>query len=187
MGPRKQPGQLWTFKCGHSGILPPRGESNKAVLWWNSRSSSSGGNHVCRPCQLVQDRRRKKRTSALFGLTWAKRLLVSQKAAARHGKYTPPNISAAQIVELKNTPWLTCCICQTGKELKWVKSARLTNPHLHHNHDTGEVYGFAHALCNRLAGLLDKKLTPELQAEFFKRACPRAFDLLVRNLPKRKA
>ncbi len=45
----------------------------------------------------MQDRRRKKDTSALFGLTWAKRVLVSQKAAARYGKYTPPNISAAQI------------------------------------------------------------------------------------------
>lgn len=182
MGPRKQPGQLWTFKCGHSGILPPRGESNKAVLWWNSKSSSSGGNHVCRPCQLVQDRRRKKDTSALFGFTWAKRLLRSQKAAARYGKYTSPNISATQIVELKNTPGLKCCICLTGEELRWVKSARLTNPHLHHNHDTGEVYGFAHALCNRLTGLLNKELTPESQAEFFKNACPKAFELLVRNL-----
>ena len=182
MGPRKQPGQLWTFKCGHSGILPPRGESNKAILWWNSKSSSSGGNHLCRPCQLVQDRRRKKHTSALFGFIWAKRLLRSQKAAARYGKYASPNISAAQIVELKNTPGLKCCICLTGEGLKWVKSARLTNAHLHHNHDTGEVYGFAHALCNRLMGLLNKELTPESQAEFFKNACPKAFELLVRNL-----
>jgi len=33
-------------------------------------------------------------------------------------------------------------------------------------------------------GLLNKKLTPESQAEFFKNACPKALELLARSLAK---
>jgi hypothetical protein len=38
-----------------------------------------------------------------------------------------------------------CVIC--GEPLEW-KLGQITTPHLHHDHLTGQIYGFAHAKCN---------------------------------------
>jgi hypothetical protein len=34
-----------------------------------------------------------------------------------------------------------------GEALKWEFGVGKT-PHLHHNHETGEIYGFTHPVCN---------------------------------------
>jgi len=38
-----------------------------------------------------------------------------------------------------------CVLC--GEPLKWEFGLGKT-PHLHHHHDTGEIIGFAHTVCN---------------------------------------
>jgi len=44
-----------------------------------------------------------------------------------------------------------CVMC--GTELIWTDKRR---PHLHHDHETGEVKGFSHPLCNQAEGMLSK-------------------------------
>jgi len=51
-----------------------------------------------------------------------------------------PHSLIRQMMEAKN-----CILC--GEPLKWEFGPGKT-PHLHHDHVTGEIYGFAHAKCN---------------------------------------
>jgi len=43
-----------------------------------------------------------------------------------------------------------------GKPLDWKTQNKGIYPSLHHNHDTGEVLGYIHNICNRLEGALRK-------------------------------
>jgi hypothetical protein len=115
---RQVPGAPHTFLCGCSGVLPIKGESNQF-----SRFKSGGSGFICR---------------ALY-------ILLASKEAARRGGYAPidkrtPHSLIRELMKVKE-----CWRCR--KSLEWVFGKAKT-PHLHHNHETGEIYGFTHPHCN---------------------------------------
>ena len=75
-------------------------------------------------------------------------LLNSQKSAYRKG-YTAMALSTPHniIRQMMSAP--ECVRCQ--QPISWSLLSKSTTPHLHHNHETGEIYGFTHARCNPLA------------------------------------
>lgn len=99
----------------------------------NPREFCRHGKRCCRICSPIH---------------WAQtRLSHAQRRAAIFG-YAAPKINAKGIVELSKSTH--CFGCETL--LDWAKE----NPHLHHNHKSGHVYGFMHQNCNLLEGLLSR-------------------------------
>jgi len=143
--------QFHTLPCGCSGVLPKEGESNKFVSWRNSHKRALG----CWVCRV-----------------WA--ILNTSRFDAREGGYiaidadTPHHL----IRRLMDEP--LCERCE--QPLEWV-IARGTTPHLHHNHDTGEIHGFTHNRCNFRAMEIEisklRARNHELEA--------RVFELEMRN------
>jgi hypothetical protein len=112
------PGGFHTFPCGCSGILPHRGESN-----YFARCNTRTNSWYCR----------------VLGI------LGSSASNAQECGYTSidPKTSHSVIRELMKAE--LCWRCRLP--LKWTLGRGQT-PHLHHNHDTGEIYGFTHPHCN---------------------------------------
>lgn len=118
----KKPGELWWFTCGCNGVLPKQGESNLFAVW-------RGGirpNWYCRVARLLGS-----------GLA---------KGQDRGYEAIKQNTPHAIVRELMKAAM--CWRCQ--EPMNWIFVAGKT-PHLHHNHNTGEIYGFTHPHCNPLA------------------------------------
>ena len=79
-----------------------------------------------------------------FGCRVSYMLLGSRKAAKLHG-YTPIDPKTPHLVIRKMMEEKNCERC--NEPLKWEFGYGKT-PHLHHDHDTGEIYGFTHPWCN---------------------------------------
>lgn len=122
MKPRnyQKPGSTHTFPCGCSGVLPERPEdANKFA----TRATGTGA----------------------FGCRAASIIYGSQASARRDGnKPIPLDTPHSVIRKLMNEP--NCERC--GEPLVWNFAPGKKAPHLHHNHDTGEIYGFTHPVCN---------------------------------------
>jgi hypothetical protein len=120
----KTPGKMWWFSCGCSGILPQKGESNALVVW-----RGNGARRATWLCRVTQ-------------------ILVSGCAKGKERGYIAikNNTPHALIRELMKANM--CWRCK--KPMKWIFKSGQT-PHLHHNHDTGKIYGFTHPHCNPLA------------------------------------
>lgn len=129
---RQVPKSFHRFPCKCSGILPKRGDSNKFAY-------SHAVQHV-------------------FGCRVTSILSRSQKSANRYG-YKPINSDTSHLVIRKMMQENSCVVCHNP--LKWA-FGRGKTPHLHHDHETGEIYGFTHANCNPIA--LQKRIF-ELEAE----------------------
>jgi len=105
-------------------------------------------------------------------LSFAKnRLLLFNTQAKRRG-YAIPKISAENLLFLMKTSRL-CVGC--GGALNW-KAKR--TPHLHHDHNTGYVFGFCHPSCNHAEGMISK-LTLAQRLCFFKNFFPETCDKLI--------
>jgi hypothetical protein len=65
--------------------------------------------------------------------------------AAKRRKYTSINPKTPHHIIRKLMSIKECWLCK--RPLEWV-FGKTSTPHLHHNHETGEIYGFAHARCN---------------------------------------
>lgn len=74
-------------------------------------------------------------------------MITFKKTAKRRG-YVPPDITPEQYLRLERKS-KKCFGCNGA--LDETKTS-----HLHHNHATGEVYGFCHSLCNQAEGMLSK-------------------------------
>ena len=111
-------GKYHVFPCGCSGILPP------SVRQSNMLAIGGGGSSFhCRVSVII----------------------TASQRGARIGKFTPipldtPHIHVRELMRQPN-----CERC--GEPLVWELGKR-TTPHLHHNHKTGEIYGFTHPVCN---------------------------------------
>lgn len=81
---------------------------------------------------------------------------------ARRRNYASPLINHYGLVVLMQNS-KTCVLC--GAVLDWSQKS----PHLHHDHETGQVHGFAHQLCNQAEGML-MKMAPENRAHFIRTA-----------------
>ena len=57
-----------------------------------------------------------------------------------------------------------CWRCR--KPMHWENLGKGKTPHLHHNHETGEIYGFTHSRCNPSA--LEEEIR-ELRKEIIKK------------------
>lgn len=131
----QKPGKSHTFPCGCSGTLPMAwGAANEFAI----RASSTGS----------------------FGCRVSSILSGSQATAKRDG-YTPIPLNTPHTVIRNMMADPNCERC--GKPLFWSITLGSRPPHLHHNHETGEIYGFTHPKCNpqaleqeieRLKGLL---------------------------------
>ncbi len=109
----------FTFSCGCSGVLPHLGKSNL----------------LAKAMSRTRDE-------------WACRVATILKASRFNGekqgyKSIDPNTPHSVIRTLMNEE--NCALCR--KPLEWKFGAGLT-PHLHHDHASGEIFGFAHVKCN---------------------------------------
>ncbi len=120
------PGEVYTFPCGCFGVLPRyRGESNQFGRW-NSRLIGFS-TWACRADNILQSSRR-----------------TAKKRGYEAISLSTPHTVIRQMMEVVN-----CVLC--GQQLDWSVFGRGTTPHLHHDHITGEIHGFAHPKCNPLA------------------------------------
>lgn len=86
---------------------------------------------------------------------WARNVLRNQRKNAHAGHFAPPDITPEALVKLRRQAeqsrccWFSLCNC----ELNWSSG---DSPDLHHDHGTGEVYGFVHHRCNQFLGHLEE-------------------------------
>jgi recombination endonuclease VII len=174
-------GEPFTFRCGHSGIFPNLGEGNDVAMWSKNRSNSRGGYWACRVCNRDRCRSRV-RGSGPQGLQgWAKALFPPSMDHAHKRGYKSPQISPEKLVVLRETS--KYCLDNCGQKLKWrteYTEGRFINPHLHHDHKTGEVYGFVTPHCNSAEGHFSKigNGDPALQIEWLKYHFPDVIERL---------
>lgn len=102
-----------------------------------TRCRECGGGSICEHVQ------RRSRCWICNPLGWARQIL----SGFRQKKGTLPDITAEELVSLRQQS--THCGC--GKPLNWDG---MITPHLHHNHQTGFVYGYVHSHCNLIEGWL---------------------------------
>jgi hypothetical protein len=129
------------------------------------------GSGWCRRCALADSTRRRggykpeffqrpgKPFTFACGCSGAlPRTKISSKFAVRYSKAwicrvasilkrIDPTIDYAIIRAMMNNP--NCVLC--GESLSWKNFATGKTPHLHHDHLTGEIYGFTHPVCNPYA------------------------------------
>jgi hypothetical protein len=118
---RTQPAQHYVFKCGCSGILPARTNSNKFATSCAEKTRLS--TFKCRVTSILT-------SSAL--------------SAKRDGGLPIPADTPHSLIR-KMMDNLNCWLCH--QLLVWEFGLGKT-PHLHHNHQTGEPLGFTCARCN---------------------------------------
>jgi hypothetical protein len=73
-------------------------------------------------------------------------ILSASVKVSRRDSYTPISRDTPHHVIRKLMDVKECWRCK--QKLGWLSFSRSTTPHLHHNHETGEVYGFTHGWCN---------------------------------------
>jgi hypothetical protein len=82
-------------------------------------------------------------SNGYFSCRIAHILSVSSHVAAKRG-FAPMQQTSHSVIR-KMTEQPNCELC--GESLKWEFGQGKT-PHLHHDHETGEIYGFTHPQCN---------------------------------------
>lgn len=118
-------GNKHIFPCGCKGLLPknPR-QSNKFAIGRRIYNRFVFG---CRVYTIIS----------------------SSQLSSKYRGYSPipKNTSHLEIRKLMERP--NCERC--SQPLSWAELGRCKTPHLHHDHETGEIYGFTHPVCNPLA------------------------------------
>ena len=113
-------GEFHKFPCGCEGVLPKnRGESN--LLAKSNKNTVRTRSWVCRILQILR----------------------SSKRVAEEQGYKPIKATHGEIRELMKDN--KCWLCKN--ELVW-ELGKGSTPHLHHDHESGKVYGFTHSRCN---------------------------------------
>ncbi len=126
------PNSLHTFPCGCIGVLPALKSANQFARSV-TRSVPSSPGFICR----------------VGGI------LSSAQINARRSGYMPIPIATLHVVIRQLMAVATCWLCK--EPLIWPTVYALGHtPHLHHNHETGEIYGFTHPKCNPRA--LEKEI-----------------------------
>lgn len=102
-----------------------------------------------------------------FPRAWAVRILSRTAKDARRGNYAAIKASPEEVLSLLGKSPL-CCGCDQPLNYT-IRGFRA--PCIHHNHETGELIGFAHRECNMLEGQLQKlgERLPNFIKNFFPR------------------
>jgi hypothetical protein len=105
--------------------------------------------YVCRQCSGAGlcEHGRRSQCWLCDPLGWASHCINRAKSDAKSRKHLAPKIAAEELVELRRRSDV-CCFCEQA--LSWADSKN--SPHLHHDHETGEVFGYAHPVCNKFEG-----------------------------------
>jgi hypothetical protein len=93
---------------------------------------------------------------------WADHCIRRAKSDAKRRNHAGPEINPEELVNLRRKSD-TCFFCE--QTLSW--SNPKNSPHLHHDHDTGEVFGYAHPVCNNIEGYI-KSLGPSAAVKFLR-------------------
>ena len=110
-----------------------------------SHRSSKHNCPVCRPSLICKHGITKRSCWFCDSIGWAKYTIAQHKQMSKEGKYTRPQIDATSLVSLRKKS-KSCLFCM--KKLNWFWTKRGEAPNLHHNHRTGEVFGYVHGSCN---------------------------------------
>lgn len=154
-------GKKFTFKCGHSCILPPKfGQSNVFAWWKKAKKYTRGGTWLCYQCIKIQIDKRRKGENGIIGRL--KYLLRSAKQNSKN-KYYPPSITAEKLAKVWEKQNGKCVYCDTKIDLMAKR-----NSFIDHNHKTGKVRGFACSYCNLAEGHL-AKISPKRLKKFIKK------------------
>lgn len=145
-----------------SRIKQGRGECRNCMKLWerkrNNRkplnSQVPGGYHTFSSCgcqgYLPENRGKSNLFAHACGKNWncrAGEILAGNSLHAKHRGYAPPADTPHSVIR-KLMEETICERC--GDPMKWELGNGKT-PHLHHDHATGEIYGFTHPHCNPLA------------------------------------
>ena len=103
-------------------------------------------------------------------LGWAKKMVYYSKKTARKYGYKPAQITPEKLLALYDSSDV-CVICNEQFD------ADIT-PHLHHDHDTGKVHGYAHGMCNKAEGQFGV-LTLKQQVKFLQTQFPEVVKALT--------
>ena len=116
---------------------------------------------ACRPKKYCEHKVHASHCRICKPTGWAGGILSVARGAARRRGYVAPHITSSELVALMSNKE-NCVLC--GGLLDWAKKPA---PHLHHSHETGQVYGFTHQHCNQAAGML-AKMKPENLERFIR-------------------
>lgn len=118
---KQKAGERFTFLCGCSGVLPRLGLNN----WF---AGFNGKGFICRVA----------------------RILSKSQYVAKKLKYQPIAVDTSHAAVRAMMLKPNCERCH--QPLDWNDNFVPGQiPHLHHNHHTGEIYGFTHHRCNAKA------------------------------------
>ena len=145
------------LECNGGGICKHKKQRHVCIICKGASVCNHGKlRNTCKICRPL--------SHAKTVLRWARR-------CCKKFGYATPDITPEGLVNLYNVS--THCV-GCGGPLNWGHDNR-HQPHLHHNHVTGEVLGFCHALCNQAEGMLSKLSSKEI-VTFVKTFFPAVFD-----------
>lgn len=176
---KQHPNKLYKFtKCGHEGLLPELGVSNN-FAHWTKNTYPRGGTWRCRACERRSAREYGFGIGPAGMLGWAKALIAkNRRGALKHG-YEPICITAKDLVILREKS--KYCADGCGQKIIWSTGGTFGNAQLHHNHETGLVYGFVISRCNAAEGYVGKIGDSAAQARWFKYHFPDAVKELIND------
>jgi hypothetical protein len=184
---KQQPNKKVHFPCGHSGTLPKLKSSNNCAKWVKDSGCRRGGSWICIICARLKAKessllysRGRGPVAGLFG--WAGVIIRTEICRAQKLGYKPARITLKKLIELRKNA--IYCSDGCGQKLKWCTNGKFTNPHLHHNHETGEVYGFVTSQCNLAQGYVKKVgyNNPSSQASWLKFHFPEIVEIIKERL-----
>jgi hypothetical protein len=112
------PGAVHTFSCGCSEVLPEKRGQSNKFALWSTRG------WACRVTRILDG---------------------SVQAARKYGHQPiDPTLSHSVIRKMMEEP--NCERCQQPRS--WDDLGAGQTPHLHHDHKSGEIFGFTHPHCN---------------------------------------
>ena len=140
----QKPGKRYMFVCGHGGLLPALGSSNRVGYWQNQSGLCRGGCWQCGVCRRIQQRSYWRGDSPTGLLGRMRMLLKTQRTAAKRRGNSPLQFSADDMVRQWLSQHNLCAACGEGLDIM--------SAHFDHNHKTGKPRGFVHSYCNLTIG-----------------------------------
>ncbi len=122
-----------------------RNKWNKILCGHNNPKYQCGD---CGTGGCEHGRRRPSRCRICKPLNWAKYILQGLNRKAKKKGHVQANGTPEEVVRLSSTP--DCYAC--WMPLNWSGQGPTETPHLHHNHENGEILGFVHPVCNYVEG-----------------------------------